>query len=106
MLLRQTLLYLPAQVLGPLVQFLSIVLWTVVYVPAWVVLGLFFVTQFLTPDSEGVAWEAHAAGMASGFLIALVLARFFPDPFSPPAPAPQPVGAATWVLPSGPPPPS
>lgn len=28
MLLRQTLLYLPAQVLGPLVQFLSIVLWT------------------------------------------------------------------------------
>lgn len=28
MLLRQTLLYLPAQVLGPLVQFISIVLWT------------------------------------------------------------------------------
>lgn len=28
MLLRQTLLYLPAQVLGPVVQFLSIVLWT------------------------------------------------------------------------------
>lgn len=28
MLLKQTLLYLPAQVLGPLVQFLSIILWT------------------------------------------------------------------------------
>lgn len=28
MLLRQTLLYLPAQVLGPVVQFISIVLWT------------------------------------------------------------------------------
>ncbi len=28
MLLRQTLLYLPAQVLGPLVQFISIILWT------------------------------------------------------------------------------
>ncbi|MEQ1717717.1 MAG: lipopolysaccharide biosynthesis protein [Hyphomicrobium sp.] len=28
MLLRQTLLYLPAQVLGPIVQFISIVLWT------------------------------------------------------------------------------
>ena len=28
MLLRQTLLYLPAQVLGPIVQFLSIILWT------------------------------------------------------------------------------
>jgi len=28
MLLRQTLLYLPAQVIGPIVQFLSLVLWT------------------------------------------------------------------------------
>lgn len=34
MLLRQTLLYLPAQVLGPLVQFVSIVLWTYFLDPA------------------------------------------------------------------------
>ena len=33
MLLRQTLLYLPAQVLGPLVQFISAVLWTYFLVP-------------------------------------------------------------------------
>ncbi|MBX3286424.1 MAG: rhomboid family intramembrane serine protease [Acidimicrobiales bacterium] len=46
----------------------------VVYVPAAVVLVLFFVTQFLTPDNE-VAWEAHVAGMVAGFLAALVLAR-------------------------------
>ncbi len=38
MLLRQTLLYLPAQVLGPLVQFISIILWT----------------YFLTPEEMGV----------------------------------------------------
>ena len=45
-----------------------------------VLLGLFFVTQFLTPNEDSVAWVAHAAGMAAGFLAALVLARFFPDP--------------------------
>ena len=38
----------------------------VVYIPAFVVLGLFFVTQFFTPTSSNVAWEAHAVGMAAG----------------------------------------
>lgn len=38
MLLRQTLLHLPAQVLGPLVQFVSVLLWT----------------HFLAPDEMGV----------------------------------------------------
>jgi O-antigen/teichoic acid export membrane protein len=38
MLLRQTLLYLPAQVIGPLVQFVSIILWT----------------HYLTPEELGV----------------------------------------------------
>lgn len=46
----------------------------VVYVPAAVVLILFFVTQFLTPGEE-VAWEAHVGGMIAGFVAALVLAR-------------------------------
>jgi membrane associated rhomboid family serine protease len=45
-----------------------------VYVPAFVVLALFFVTQFFTPDN-GVAWQAHAAGMGVGFVVALGLAR-------------------------------
>lgn len=44
----------------------------VVYVPAAVVLGLFFVTQFFTAD-EYVAWEAHVAGMVAGFVMALGL---------------------------------
>lgn len=38
MLLRQTLLYMPAQVVGPLVQFVSIILWT----------------YFLSPEEMGV----------------------------------------------------
>ncbi len=44
----------------------------VVYVPAPVVLALFFVTQFFTAD-EYVAWEAHVAGMAAGVGLALLL---------------------------------
>lgn len=47
----------------------------VVYIPAAVVLLLFFVTQFFTDPSEQVAWEAHAAGMIVGALAALVLGR-------------------------------
>ncbi len=52
----------------------------IVYIPAFVVLGLFFVTQFFTPTSSNVAWEAHAVGMGVGVLAAFVLARVFPDP--------------------------
>ena len=52
----------------------------VIYIPAFVVLGLFFVTQFFTPTSSNVAWQAHAVGMAAGAIAAFVFARFFPDP--------------------------
>jgi membrane associated rhomboid family serine protease len=54
-----------------------------VYVPAAVVLGLFFVTQFFTGE-ESVAWEAHAVGMVAGALVALAVARLGRRP----APAP------------------
>lgn len=46
----------------------------VVYVPAVIVLGLFFVTEFFTAD-EYVAWQAHVAGMVAGFVGALALRR-------------------------------
>jgi membrane associated rhomboid family serine protease len=46
----------------------------VVYVPAAVVLVLFFVTQFLTTE-DLVAWEAHVAGMLAGFVMALALSQ-------------------------------
>jgi len=90
-------------VFRPRGRVLSLVLWTVVYVPAWVLLGLFFVTQFLTPDADGVAWIAHAVGMAAGVLLALPLARLFRDPDAPPRPSPPRTTAADWVLPVGPP---
>lgn len=44
----------------------------VVYVPAVVVLGLYFVTQFFTAAEE-VAWEAHAGGMVAGAGLALLI---------------------------------
>jgi len=74
-------------VFRPRGRILTVLLWWVFYVPAWVLLGLFFVTQFLTPNEDSVAWIAHAAGMAAGFLAALVLARFFPDPWKPVEPS-------------------
>ncbi|MEJ7585772.1 MAG: rhomboid family intramembrane serine protease [Acidimicrobiales bacterium] len=90
-------------VFRPRARILALVFWTVVYVPAWVLLGLFFVTQFLTPDSEGVAWIAHAVGMVGGVACAAVLARTFRDPDAPtPIRAPRAIGA-DWVLPAGPP---
>lgn len=91
-------------VFRPRARVLALVFWAVVYVPAWVLLGLFFVTQFLTPDSEGVAWIAHAAGMIAGVVFAAGLARVFPDPRSPPPVRAKPATTADWVLPAAPPP--
>ena len=47
----------------------------IVYLPAWSMLGLFFVTQFFTPGSSRVAWQAHVAGMIFGALVGLLLLR-------------------------------
>jgi membrane associated rhomboid family serine protease len=42
------------------------------YLPAYVVLGLWFVLQFFTAPSTGVAWVAHVGGFAFGALVALL----------------------------------
>ena len=59
---------------GRVLTVISTAAFQVVYVPAAVVLLLFFVTQFITGE-ENVAVEAHAAGMIAGALAALVLGR-------------------------------
>lgn len=41
----------------------------VVYLPAFVLLGLFFVSQFFLPSDELVAWEAHVSGMVFGAVV-------------------------------------
>jgi membrane associated rhomboid family serine protease len=53
---------------------------TRIRLPAWVLLGLFFVSQFFIAEGAGVAWMAHVGG----FLAGLVLVKLFVR--SPPAP--------------------
>jgi membrane associated rhomboid family serine protease len=51
------------------------ILVTFVYVPAWLILGLWFVSQFFIPG-QGVAWMAHVGGFVAGFaLVRLFVAR-------------------------------
>ncbi|MFN8017841.1 MAG: rhomboid family intramembrane serine protease [Acidimicrobiales bacterium] len=57
---------------GRILTVIATAAFQVVYVPAAVVLLLFFVTQFST-NEEDVAWQAHAAGMLVGAAAALAL---------------------------------
>ncbi|MFM7271621.1 MAG: rhomboid family intramembrane serine protease [Actinomycetes bacterium] len=95
----------------------------VVYVPASVVLVLWFLMQFAIDPSSGVAWQAHVGGFAFGALVAFAVRnrlRQLPDvpprrpprgPFhrvgpGPPPPAGGPFGPSNpWAAPTGPPPP-
>jgi len=42
-------------------------------IPAWVVLGFWFGSQFLIDASSGVAWAAHVAGFVFGVVVALIM---------------------------------
>ena len=42
-------------------------------IPAYWLLGFWFVLQFFTSPSSGVAWVAHVGGFVFGALVALVL---------------------------------
>ena len=52
---------------------------TTVYVPAWLLLGIWFVSQFFMPG-EGVAWMAHVGGFATGFLLVRLFVTRRPPP--------------------------
>jgi membrane associated rhomboid family serine protease len=47
-------------------------IWTVIQLSAFVVLGIWFVYQFLVPQ-EGVAWQAHVGGFVYGAVMILLL---------------------------------
>jgi membrane associated rhomboid family serine protease len=47
-------------------------IWTILQLSAFVVLGLWFLFQFLI-EQEGVAWQAHAGGFVIGALVILIL---------------------------------
>lgn len=65
---------------------LLIVIFTVIEVPAILVLGMWFLAQMANaakvinvPISGGVAWWAHIGGFAVGALLMPLLKRFIPD---------------------------
>ena len=42
-------------------------------VAAWILLGIWFVTQFFVGTNSGVAWVAHVAGFVFGVIVGLIL---------------------------------
>src|SRR5919106_5663887 len=73
-------------VLWPRARILTIVpllLFFVVYLPAGLVLGIWFGLQFLTNPNEGVAWVAHVGGFAAGVVLGLGLKQLIGPPRPP-----------------------
>ena len=56
-----------------------IVIITFVWVPAWLLLGLWFVSQFFMPG-PGVAWMAHVGGFVTGFALVRLFVPRRPPP--------------------------
>ncbi len=50
-------------------------IWPVVNIPAWIFLGIWFLSQFLLDAASGVAWMAHVGGFLAGIGMVRLLAR-------------------------------
>jgi rhomboid family protein len=61
----------------PRTRILSLVGFFPLYLPAIVVLGLWFALQFVTNPNEGVAWQAHVGGFVFGAVVAFLTRPFF-----------------------------
>jgi len=62
--------------LYPRARILTLLFWTFVDIPAWVYLGIWFLSQFLLGAGSGVAWMAHVGGFLAGVgLIRLLAVR-------------------------------
>jgi len=48
---------------------------TFIWVPAWLLLGLWFLSQFFLPMGSGVAWMAHVGGFVAGLALVKLFAR-------------------------------
>jgi membrane associated rhomboid family serine protease len=55
-----------------------IILVNFVNIPAWALLGIWFVSQFFVPLESGVAWMAHVGGFVAGLLLVRLFARSRP----------------------------
>ncbi len=84
-------LYLVALVLPGVRIVRWLVFFAVVVLPAWLLLGAWFLLQFATPDTPGgdqIAYQAHIGGFLAGIVLLLVLdawrSRHHRDPFHTP----------------------
>jgi membrane associated rhomboid family serine protease len=50
-------------------------IWPVVNIPAWIFLGIWFLSQFLLDAGSGIAWMAHVGGFLAGVGMVRLLAR-------------------------------
>jgi membrane associated rhomboid family serine protease len=75
----------------PKVRVNTLVFFLIVPIPAWLMLGVWFVTQFFTNPNAGVAWVAHVGGFVFGAIVALVMRKKHPIAPAPTWPAPRPI---------------
>ncbi len=73
------ILYPHARVRSLFILFIFI---TTIYVPAWLLLGLWFVSQFFIGGHE-VAWMAHVGGFIAGAALVHLLVKHRPPPRRP-----------------------
>ncbi len=57
---------------------------TTVRIPAWILLGVWFLSQFLTPTESGVAWMAHVGGFVAGMVLVKLFVKAPPKLARPP----------------------
>ena len=69
-------------VLFPKVKIRALLAIIPVRVPAWLLLGVWFVSQFFIAPTSGVAWMAHVVGFAFGMVVAVLFRNVGrpPDP--------------------------
>jgi len=61
--------------LYPRARIVTLVFWWVTDLPAWIFLGIWFLSQFWVGEGSGVAWMAHVGGFLAGIGLVRLLAR-------------------------------
>jgi membrane associated rhomboid family serine protease len=61
--------------LYPRARIVTLVFWWVTDLPAWIFLGVWFLSQFWVGEGSGVAWMAHVGGFLAGIGVVRLLAR-------------------------------
>ncbi|MBS1848627.1 MAG: rhomboid family intramembrane serine protease [Actinobacteria bacterium] len=61
-----------------LLSFVTTAGFQILYLPVWALMAFFFVSQFFTAPSSGVAWQAHVVGVVFGVIVGAAWGRFDP----------------------------